>query len=67
MDCLCILTGSIVMVNNIYVSVFFVVGDMALYGGRQHNCQDPKPKEKTHWWWAKEDQGPGCITQVLLQ
>ncbi len=55
------------MVNNIYVSVFFIVGYMALYGGRQHNCQDLKPKEKTHWWWAKEDQGPGCITQILLQ
>jgi hypothetical protein len=31
------------MVNNMYVSVFFVVGDKALYSGRYHNCQDLKP------------------------
>jgi len=23
--------------------LFFVVGDRALYNGKQHNCQDPKP------------------------
>jgi hypothetical protein len=43
MDCLCILTWNIVMVNNMYVSIFVVVGDRALYNGRQHNCQDPRP------------------------
>jgi hypothetical protein len=47
MDCLCILTRSIIMVNNMYVSVFFVVGDRALYSGRQHNCQDPRPTINT--------------------
>ncbi len=43
MDCLCILTRNIVMVNNMYVSIFFNLGDRALYGGRQHNCQDLRP------------------------
>jgi hypothetical protein len=43
MDYLCILTRSIVMVSNMYVLVFFNVGNMALYGGRQHNCQDLRP------------------------
>jgi len=43
MDCLCILTRSIVMVSNMYVLVFFYVGNMALYGGRQHNCQNLRP------------------------
>jgi hypothetical protein len=26
-----------------YVSIFFAVGERALYGGRQHNCQNLKP------------------------
>jgi hypothetical protein len=31
------------MVNNMYVSKKIYVGDRALYGGKQHNCQDLRP------------------------
>jgi hypothetical protein len=47
MDCLCILTRSIVMVNICMCQFFVIVGDRALYNGRQHNCQDPRPTVNT--------------------